>query len=91
MILYHISPPRSHTLYSYSNGTTLILVGFRFGDCIDPAPYPVFSKARKIGDTNAILLPLNDERHFGESYQRMLDEELALDFPFWDKIPKVRL
>jgi hypothetical protein len=54
---------------------------------VEPASFPLLSKARTIGNENAILLPLNFDRHFGPSVQQ-LAQEPSVDYPFWDKIPK---
>jgi hypothetical protein len=61
----------------------------RLGDCIEAAPFPLLSKARTVGDENAVLLPLHFDRHFGPSFQ-LLTQEPSIDYPFWDKVPKVR-
>lgn len=61
----------------------------RFGDNVEFALYPVLSKTRAIGDQNAILLPLNMERHFGPAFQHVVEENSPNDFPFEDKIAKV--
>lgn len=61
----------------------------RFGDCVDRASRPVVSKARQIGDQNAILVPLNYDRHLGPKFHELVTETRP-DYPFWDKIPKVR-
>ena len=61
----------------------------RFGDNVEFALHPVLSKTRIIGDENAILLPLNVERHFGLAFQRVVQENPPDDFPFEDKVAKV--
>jgi hypothetical protein len=61
----------------------------RFGDNVEFALHPVLSKTRIIGDENAILLPLNVERHFGLAFQRVVQENSPDDFPFEDKVAKV--
>lgn len=61
----------------------------RFGDNVEFALHPLLSKTRTIGDENAILLPLNVERHFGVAFQRVVQENSPDDFPFEDKVAKV--
>lgn len=53
-------------------------------------PYPLFTKARTIGDECALVLPLNYDRHFGPAFNQLLQEkDVFADFPFLDKISKV--
>lgn len=58
---------------------------------MEPAPFPLVSKARTIGDEDVTLLPLNVDRHFDVLFQDVVaDSGLPYDHPFWDKVPKVR-
>jgi len=53
-------------------------------------PYPLFTKARTIGDECALVLPLNYDRHFGAAFNQLVQEKDGFkDFPFLDKISKV--
>ena len=53
-------------------------------------PYPLFTKARTIGNECALVLPLNYDRHFGPSFDQLIKgQDGFTDFPFLDKISKV--
>lgn len=51
-------------------------------------PCPLFTKARTIGDEYALVLPINYDRHFGPAFNQLKDG--LIDFPFLDKISKVK-
>lgn len=62
----------------------------RYGDNVQTVPCPLFTKARTIGDEHALILPLNYDRHFGPSFDRLAQgKDGFMDFPFLDKISKV--
>jgi len=62
----------------------------RFGDDVQTVPYPLFTKARTIGDECALVLPINYDRHFGPAFNQLVQENGgSTDFPFLDKISKV--
>jgi len=63
--IYALLPPR------YLSKPLLI----RMGDGIDPAPFPVLTKARVINDSMAILMPIEYERHFGYDFHRLVEPE----------------
>ena len=46
------------------------------GDGIEPAPFPVLTKARIINDSMAILMPIEYERHFGYDFHRLVEPEV---------------
>ena len=63
----------------------------RFGDDVQAVPCPLFTKARTIGDEHAVVLPLNYDRHFGPAFDQLIQEKDGfVDFPFLDKISKVK-
>jgi len=48
----------------------------RMGDGVEPAPFPLLSKARVINDSLAVLMPIEYHRHFGFDFQRLLKPEV---------------
>ena len=79
-------PPKSDT-----NTRPILTQGKRFGDDVQRVPYPLFTKARTIGNECALVLPLNYDRHFGPAFNQLLQKRDGFtDFPFLDKIAKVK-
>jgi len=73
-----------------TNTSPILTQDKRFGDDVQTVPYPLFTKARIIGDECALVLPLNYDRHFGPAYHQLLQvKDGFTDFPFMDKISKV--
>lgn len=46
------------------------------GDGIEPAPFPILTKARVINDSLAMLMPIEYHRHFGFDFQRLVKPEV---------------
>jgi len=59
--------------------------GIRLGDDTRNTSFPIVSKARKIGQTNVTLIPLNTRRHFGAILQELITNGDPI--PYKDKLP----
>lgn len=47
-------------------------IAVRLTDDTRPSPFPILAKARRVGQENVTLLPLNHRRHFNKTYANLI-------------------